>query len=337
MINSALQPHSALLLQVFDFFTSEATDPKYYQEIKEFGESNSVLSRRLNNKPFLQLGYLGSLDFTMFAIEKKILDSVRTEIVDLCLKVLVENIVLIRMETGTINNTATLYKANEGAANYYKNNNLLLNKIFGFDYIIDQYIGSVVKIENTSKKRTDIGNGFLISSKMGIRIITNFHVLDKAEKLRVLDKDEKEIEIKSKYEDESLDLAYLVPKVEINESKVFLLNENLRILEDILTIGYPPVPQTKASYPLFHKGEINSFVQNYSGNDLFLFSAKTNPGNSGSPIIDGQGSVVGIITQQLEEKDWYKESKIPYYAGIPSSVILQFVERASENESQHNK
>ncbi len=104
-----------------------------------------------------------------------------------------------------------------------------------------------------------------------------------------------------------------------------ILRSEFEILNPILTIGYPPVPTSKNAYPLFHLGEINSNIETYFGFKLFLFSAKTNPGNSGGPVIDEDGLVIGIVTQLLEERDWYKYSKLPYCAAIPAKTIINFL------------
>ena len=121
------------------------------------------------------------------------------------------------------------------------------------------------------------------------------------------------------------DLAILELNKAPGDAKPFCLNADLKVITDILTIGYPPVPTTRGSYPLFHRGEVNSKVESYWGHNLFLFSAKTNPGNSGSPVIDGDGTILGIVTEQLEEQEGYKKGKLPYYAAIPSTQILGFL------------
>lgn len=83
---------------------------------------------------------------------------------------------------------------------------------------------------------------------------------------------------------------------------------------------------TKHSYQVYHKGELNSFVEDYRENQLFLFSAKTSSGNSGSPIIDKYGMVIGIVTEELFEQElFYEKGKLPYYAGIPTEEIIKSV------------
>ena len=72
-----------------------------------------------------------------------------------------------------------------------------------------------------------------------------------------------------------------------------------------------------------HKGEINAYGHDLMGNCLLLITAKTSSGNSGSPIIDKYGMVMGIIAQDLFEQDQFvNKGKLPYYAGIPTTEII---------------
>jgi S1-C subfamily serine protease len=101
----------------------------------------------------------------------------------------------------------------------------------------------------------------------------------------------------------------------------------MELLSDIVTIGFPRIPRSTEAYQTCHKGEINSIIgQDYDGQELFIFSAKTSSGNSGSPVINRYGLVVGIVTQELFEQQSFKEQgKLPYYAAIPAKYISQFI------------
>lgn len=317
MKNETLYHHQDWLNLVIEFFTAKATNPEYYQGIK------STCSEYFVKEGISPTWDLFSKNtFRWFIQDKKSGPVLPENFLDLILKALTEENILIRYDI----DSKPVYTVNDKVAKYLNVNGLMLNKIFGFEYIAETYISSVFKIENHSKNEISIGNGFLINHKGKNVIITNSHVLEKAEKYIVKNYTEVKIEIADTYNDSKNDITILVPKDSTQSSTPFYLNNDIRVLAEILTIGYPPVPFTQESYPLFHLGEINSFVKSYSGHQLFLFSAKTNPGNSGSPIIDSKGTVVGIVTQQLEEQDGYKKGKFPYYAAIPSSEIIRFIE-----------
>jgi len=132
--------------------------------------------------------------------------------------------------------------------------------------------------------------------------------------------------------DSKRDLAF-IELIEEFKNPTFHLNTDINILTEIITIGYPSIPMTNGSYQICHKGEINSFVEDYQSNKKFLFSAKTSSGNSGSPIIDKYGMVVGIVSEELfQQNEFYTKGKLPYYAGIPTIEIIK-----SLNENLTNK
>ena len=331
MKSRILRNYQNLLCQVFDFYSSSITNPEYFEEIRHTCKEQAILKLIHNHDINIDMKYLTKDDFLIFLSVKGLVgNGIETAIFDYILEILVENLILIKFDPNTLNNTHVMFRCNEPVANFYHENGLLLNKLFGFDYIVTKYIKSVYKIENISKSESGIGNGFLLKIINDFYIVTNKHVLDKADQINVFNSQDEIIEIESKIIDENEDLAFLKIKDKNLDSIPFLLNPNLQILDDIITIGYPPVPTSKAAFPLIHKGEVNSFIEDYWGNSLFVFSAKTNPGNSGSPIIDKDGCVIGIVTQQLEDQEWYKLSKIPYYAGIPAKTIIEILEKSEK-------
>ena len=65
------------------------------------------------------------------------------------------------------------------------------------------------------------------------------------------------------------------------------------------------------SYPLFgelsdhakiSKGEINSLAGMGNDSSVFQYDAATQPGNSGGPVLDLSGNVVGIVSSGLSKK-----------------------------------
>lgn len=332
---SLLKANSELVKRTIEYFTAESTNPKAFKEIKEIGVEKSNHFKKRNGETFINMGYLSVFDFTMYLFEKNMAGNagVKPRVVELTLKLMEDKLIISALDPATLGNRSEKrYKSNIEYAKLLYDKDLIDNLIFGINHIISKYQNSVVKIENIDKnKDAAIGTGFLIENEGTQIIVTNKHVLEKSIKLRIFDKDDREISFEDPYKDDQSDLAIIPLSSKLN-SPGFHLNSSMEILSEIITIGYPSIPMTKLAYQVYHKGEVNSFVEDYSGNKLFLISAKTSSGNSGSPVIDKTGTVIGIITEELFEKEQFKEKgKLPYYAAIPSIEIIRVIRRYKQN------
>lgn len=326
-INLIIKQHPDILKSVCDFFMARAIDPTRYKDIIDFLSNLDFHKTIPNHQLKLQLGYFTLQDYIFYAVDKKIVSSVPVTVVELILTSMLEKVILLKPPISLFHNNEVLYTPNDEYIRKLKQYDLLYNVLFGFEYIAEKYLPYVFKIIVSKDGKPSIGTGFLITRRDSQQIIiTNKHVIDGVDKIEIEGHLDTIHEYTECIADEENDLAFLCLKESIS-CQGFVFNEEIRLLSEILTIGYPPIPLTRAAYPVFHLGEINSSVEDYQYKALFLFSAKTNPGNSGSPIIDSMGMVVGIVTQQLEEQEGYIKGKLPYYAGIPSSEIIKFLEK----------
>lgn len=324
----ALLPHKDLINLIIDFYTASTTNPAYYEDIKKFCLEYSMLTRKHNNKVYTEMGYMTADAFKFYAFDRKLITGLKSPLYEIILDLLTKHHILIKIDINTFNNNEVLY-ASSPSKDYlifFRSNDLFLNKIFGFEFIAAKYESSVLKIVVEKNKVPSIGAGFVVGGTSDdLLLITNHHVIDDMEKVTVLDQNDKIVKHKIIASDPKYDLAVLsIDKSNVDYPLLFLNSESY-LLDEILTIGYPPIPTAKNAYPLFHLGEINSNIETYFGFKLFLFSAKTNPGNSGGPVLDKDGRVIGIVTQLLEEKEWYKFSKLPYCAAVPAEIIIKFL------------
>lgn len=326
-----LLEYEELIRFIIDFYLSKIINPTLFEDIKIKLENHPFFNREPNHNVCIILGEFSRDDFIIYAQETKF-KGVRLNsfIVHNTIDLLSQNLIISEKQPWIPYFNTTRYVINEVWALYLYKNNLILNCLFGFDYIINKYKEAVIKIENIYKDEYDIGTGFLIKyRKEGYPnlynlIITNKHVVEKYDKITLYNVDNELITYNKIYLNETSDLAIILLDTNL-PFEGFSPNTNLNLLEDIITMGYPSIPLTKEAYQVVHKGEINSFVENYWGHKLFLFSAKTSSGNSGSPIIDKTGRFLGIVTEELFEKESFeKKGKLPYYAGIPATEIIEF-------------
>jgi S1-C subfamily serine protease len=313
--------------KTINYFTAEFTNPTEFKKIKELAVETIKKTGNKSVEGYIQSGHLSTHDFLIYLGANKLLGDkgIKTQIVNITLKLLVENFIVNPLDSVVVS-AQMRYKANMFSA-VLKTLDVIHNIIFGFNFIIEKYRKSVLKIEHTnSDDEPSIGTGFLIFKKnKGQYIVTNKHVVEGYKKLRLLDVDDNEMEFGNITLHPAKDLALVELKSTI-DSPSFQLNMTFDIMSEIITIGYPSIPMTKYSYQVVHRGEINSMVEDYESNKIFLFSAKTSSGNSGSPIIDKSGTILGIVTQELfEEAAFRQKGKLPYYAAIPSIEIRDFI------------
>lgn len=172
------------------------------------------------------------------------------------------------------------------------------------------------------------GSGFFIT-KNGY-FITNEHVAEPGAKVR-LRVGEQEFPATVVTTDHANDLALL--KVEGTFTPLPIIpSREIRLGATVATVGFPNVLM-QGVLPKFSKGEIASLAGPSDSPREFQMSAPIQPGNSGGPLVDERGNVVGVVVAQLNKQKAIKSAGfIPEnvnYA-IKSSYLLSFLESVPE-------
>lgn len=153
-----------------------------------------------------------------------------------------------------------------------------------FSGIVEEAVKSVVTI------RTDVGQGtgFLITEDG--YVVTNAHVLSGASKVSTITSDKESIGAEFIGYDSDFDIALL--KIEGDyELLDFADSDDVDVGEKVIAIGNPLGLQFSVSQGIVsavHRPGINS-IEAYIQTDAAL-----NPGNSGGPLINTKGEVIGI-------------------------------------------
>lgn len=171
--------------------------------------------------------------------------------------------------------------------------------------IIDEVNPSVVAIIGENKDyRTDeqtyskypqnlqFGSGVVIESTG--KILTNNHVIDGLEDIYVVTYDGNVYKAEMLYTDKDIDLALL--KINRNDMKPMKLadQDSLKIGDDVIAIGTPLFFSYRNSAS---KGIISGLNRPVDGAYMYLQTdAAVNPGNSGGPLVNMEGELVGINT-----------------------------------------
>ena len=142
-------------------------------------------------------------------------------------------------------------------------------------------------------KRPGLGSGFIVDEKG--YIVTNNHVVEGADKIKVILKDETEYDAEVIGRDPVTDIALLRVNAKNNLPTVPLGNsDNLKVGEWVAAIGSPfGLEHTVTAGIVSAKGRV---IGSGPYDDFIQTDASINPGNSGGPLINTQGEVVGINT-----------------------------------------
>jgi serine protease Do len=154
-----------------------------------------------------------------------------------------------------------------------------------------------------------VGSGIIVDGK-GF-ILTNNHVVDEAQKLRITLKDGNVFNGAVVGTDEVTDLA--VVRVDSKEALPFARlgnSDQLKIGEIVIAIGNPFGLTGGPTVTAGIVSALNRSLQFESGAlELIQTDAAINPGNSGGPLVNTNGEVIGINT-----------AKMPYAQGIGFAV-----------------
>ncbi len=109
-------------------------------------------------------------------------------------------------------------------------------------------------------------------------------------------------------------------------------SRTVKVGQEIFTMGFPNI-QFQGTEAKYTQGNINSLSGIGDDVRLFQISAAVQPGNSGGPLLDGDGQVVGVVVAKLDEIATAKETgSLPQnvnYA-MKSSFVLSFLESLPE-------
>lgn len=210
--------------------------------------------------------------------------------------------------------------------------------VYGFEYIYRYYKNIVLPLV-WKKENGDysVGSGFMIYGG----IATAKHCITDSQNLSVKGFSKEELEESKIYisENPALDIAFIDLGKENFQSVGVSDGE---ILEDVIAMGYPKIPaftdfltvekatiSSKAESRLTPtKGAITAYGTNYlSRAELMLITAKIRGGNSGGPIINEEGYIVGIACQSPDYEGDYDD--LGYGIAVPIKYLSEIVNKKS--------
>lgn len=136
------------------------------------------------------------------------------------------------------------------------------------------------------------GTGFVVSAAG--HVLTNNHVVEGCREMRVGDSEVLDVVAA----DKSADLAVLKLRLPRPAAASFRDGSIARPGEDIVVLGYP-LHGLLGADAIVTTGVINALAGIRNDRRLIQISAPVQPGNSGGPVLDSSGNIVGVVVAKL--------------------------------------
>ena len=198
--------------------------------------------------------------------------------------------------------------------------------------LVESVQGSVVTVKVSTANGTGFGSGFVYSDQG--HIITNYHVIDNAKRIIVVCHDGRTHEAELIDGDELSDVAVIlvkdlgVPSLPVGDS------DALRVGEDVIAIGTPVDTEYAGTVT---KGIISGVKRKvrvyeeagYLSKTMEMIQTDTtlNHGNSGGPLINMRGEVIGINTMKYYAYD----AGDTLYFSIPINDVVEIADDIIQN------
>jgi len=187
-----------------------------------------------------------------------------------------------------------------------------------FEYFFGESLGGRMLLKPDRAVRS-LGSGVIVDRDG--HMITNYHVVGQAQKIRVTLADEREYEAHIVGADPLTDIAVIridagnLPTIKWGDS------DQLSIGEWVVAVGSPfGLEQTVTAGIISAKGRTNPDIAGYA--DLLQTDAAINPGNSGGALLNIAGEVVGINTAIISRGGGYEGIGF----AIPSNTARQVMQ-----------
>jgi S1-C subfamily serine protease len=149
---------------------------------------------------------------------------------------------------------------------------------------------------NPQARSVSSGSGFVVAAD---RVLTNRHVVDGCDKIFIRTADGRMLPaVPPARVDAGLDLSLLAVPGNPGPALPFRAKPDVRRGEGVIAYGFP-LPGLLSSDPKLTRGEVNGLNGLGDNPAQYQISAAVQPGNSGGPLLDLHGNIVGVVVSKL--------------------------------------
>ena len=163
----------------------------------------------------------------------------------------------------------------------------------------DPFFRQFFNVPNQSRQQQNnsLGSGVIIDSNQGL-VLTNNHVIDKADKIKVTLHDGRQLTAKLIGTDPEADIAVIqIPANDLTQLPI-ADSSQLKVGDFVVAIGNPfGLGQTVTSGIVSALGRSGLGIEGYE--DFIQTDASINPGNSGGALVNLRGELIGMKTAIL--------------------------------------
>ncbi len=218
--------------------------------------------------------------------------------------------ILISFICGALGGFVIMLNMPTGQSTIIKTSKVTLNEDNTISKGVEAIYDAVVVVEGfNNNQQSSTGTGFIYKEENGTSyIMTNHHVINGTNKVKVILSDETEIDADIKGSEAYSDIAVLaIPTNKAKHIAVLGNSEKLNVGDTVFTVGSPEGAEYAGSVTkgiLSGKDRLVAVaLSNSNTSDYYMKVLQTdaaiNPGNSGGPLCNINGEVIGITNMKL--------------------------------------
>jgi len=187
----------------------------------------------------------------------------------------------------------------------------------------DEFFRKFFERERPQRERRSLGSGFIISGD-GF-VVTNLHVVRDASEVVVRLVDQREFKARVVGADSKTDIALVKIEARNLTAIPFGDSDKLEVGEPVMAIGNPfGLDQTVTTGIVSAK---ERFIGSGPYDDFIQTDAAVNPGNSGGPLIDARGALIGITTAIFSQSGGWAGIGFATPVNLAKEILPQLRER----------